>query len=578
MRKRLLALGAAAVLTLSTPVLLWAVSGRFLAVVLSLPTVLFLWLVIILRLGLWNAHGTLLDLIRGQVQPHPRNLRRDVHVQPAQTLAPYTSTVTIDLEHPVCRVCPEYLSFSLDMSQVVGGKWWNPRADRVEIGSGTVHAPQFDFNRPTLDVLTRHLAPAYLRIGGSESDKVYYDLHSDGHSPAHIPAGYESVLTRRQYDAIHEFAQRNGLQVVFTLNAGPSSRKRDGSWDDENAAQLMTYSRQQGQSVAVWELGNEVNIFWSLYGPPGQVSVDQYCCDLRKARQLVNRCSPGSRLAGQGSAFWPILGEPLSLLFGFLPAYLQQVGDVIDVVAWHYYPQQSRRGPAGSRRAHPSRLLDPRNLDEAAYWAAQMKTWRDRWAPGKALWLGETGNAQFGGEPGVSDAYIAGLWWLDQLGLLARLDHDVIVRQTLCGMNYGLLDEDSLEPRPDYWNSLLWKRLMGTQVYSVRVEGQHSGRLRVYAHATPGTDHDAVTVLAINLDHQRQAIMSFPGTEGYRCELYSVTTPDILGKTILLNGSALRLRDDSRLPDIRGCEPGRAGALALELLPLAYSFAVFHLQ
>jgi heparanase 1 len=362
---------------------------------------------------------------------------------------------------------------------------------------------------------------------------------------------------------------------VFTLNAGPASRRSDGSWNEENAAELMTYAMQHQQPVAVWELGNELNIFWAVHGFGSDVSVDQYCQDVRRARELVDRCSPAAKLAGQGSAFCPVLGEPLSFFFGFMPSYLQQTGDVLDVVSWHYYPQQSRRGPAASRRACPSRLLDPRNLDEAAYWAEKMRMWRERWASGKPLWLGETGNAQAGGEPGVSDAYIGGLWWLDQLGLLARLGHDVVVRQTLCGMNYGLIDDKGLEPRPDYWNSLLWKRLMGTQVYKAQAVGAHGGKLRVYAQATPGAKDGAVTVLAINLDHQRSATLSFTGLEGRRCELYQVTSPDVLGKTVLLNGTELKLRDDGHLPDISGVEQGGAGIPTVDIHPLAYTFAVF---
>ena len=76
--------------------------------------------------------------------------------------------------------------------------------------------------------------------------------------------------------------------------------------------------------------------------------------------------------------------------------------------------------------------MDPVNLDEAGHWAGKVNGWRDRYAPGKAVWLGETGNAQYGGEPGLSDAYLGGLWWLDQLGLMARLGQEVVVRQS-CG-------------------------------------------------------------------------------------------------------------------------------------------------
>lgn len=92
----------------------------------------------------------------------------------------------------------------------------------------------------------------------------------------------------------------------------------------------------------------------------------QYVRDLAVARSL-DRFFPGSRLAGQGSALWPVLGEPLAAFFGYLPRYLERAGELVDIVNWHYYPQQSHRSPAASRRAFPSFLLDRHKLDEAAY-------------------------------------------------------------------------------------------------------------------------------------------------------------------------------------------------------------------
>jgi heparanase 1 len=489
--------------------------------------------------------------------------------------APYAVRVTLDLEQPLAELSERYLSFSVDTSQVVGGKWWNPQADRVEWSSGTVQAPVFDFDRPKLNLLTEALAPAYLRIGGSEADKVFYDLEAGpGAGPA-IPEGYESVFTRGQWDAVHAFASRNDLELVCTLNAGPAARDRTSRWQDDNAAELMAYSARQGYPVAVWELGNEVNVFFSVHGLAAQVSVEQYAQDLEAVRQLVDRYTPGARLAGQGSAYWPVLGEPLGLLFGFLPGYLKHAGDFVDLITWHYYPQQSRRGPLASRRACPSRLLNPKNLDEAAHWAHKIDRWRDEYAPGTPVWLGETGNAQYGGEPGLSDVYLGGLWWLDQLGLLARQGHRVMIRQSLTGMDYGLLDEDTLEPRPDYWNSLLWKRLMGTRVYAVQAAGDGADQLRVYAQATASTDAASVTVLAINLDPQRDAVLSFPRFEGRAHEQYAVTTPDVLGRTLLLNGIELGLVDDRALPEIRAHRHEGADLPMVTVHPLSYTFVVF---
>lgn len=535
--------------------------------------ILIVILILVVILGTWNSRGNLLDLIAGQFEPEPQSLRRDVSIKGGPSLASYAASVAVDLSKPVNITAPEYLSFAIDLSQVVGGKWWNPNATQIESGSGTVHAPIFDFNRPRLDTLARGLAPAYLRIGGSESDKAYYDL--SGAAISSLPPGFQSVLTAQEWDGVNDFARRNGLQVVFTLNAGPATRKGDESWDGANAGELMRYTARHGYPVALWELGNELNIFWFVHGLKAQVSPQQYHRDLQTARTLAGQYTSTARFAGQGSAFWPVLGEPLSFFFGFMPTYLEQSGNLVDQVSWHYYPQQSRRGPIASRRAFPSRLLDPNNLDEAGYWADRVRTWRDRYAPGKPIWLGETGNAQFGGEPGLSDVYLGGLWWNDQLGLLARGGHSVVVRQTLSGLNYGMIDDADLTPRPDYWNSLLWKRLMGTQVFQAQATGDTAGRLRVYAQATAGAESDAVTVLAVNLDPQRDAVVSFPGFAGRAYRVYQVNAPDILGTELLLNGKALALVDDRTLPEIVGAARPGVDAPAETIHPLSYTFIVF---
>jgi heparanase 1 len=530
-------------------------------------------LVVLLSLVMWDASGNLIDFIAGQYQPEPKTLQPDTSVRGAATS--YTAQVSINTGSPVNTVSREYISFAIDSSQVVGGKWWNPKASGTETGSGTVHAPVFNFNQPRLDTLVQALAPAYLRIGGSEADKIYYAMQDRSDFQTNAPTGYKSVMTAKQWDDINAFASRNGLQLVFTLNTGPAARKADGSWDGTNATELLKYTTEHGYKVALWELGNELNIFWFVHGMKAQVSPQQYDKDLAVARSLVKQYMPASKFAGQGSAFWPLLGEPLNLFYGYMPQYLERSNDKIDLVSWHYYPQQSRRGPIASRRAFPSRLLDPKNLDEAGHWAEKIRLWRDRYAAGKPVWLGETGNAQFGGEPGLSDVYLGGLWWMDQLGLLARSGHDTVVRQSLTGMNYGMIDDSDLSPRPDYWNSLMWKRLMGTRVYTATVEGDQVSKLRAYAHSSATDEQGTLSVLLINLDHQRSASVSFPSVKSQINRIFMFSAPDIFGKNVLLNGNELKLASDGSLPVFQGREHHYTGTAGLSLNPLSYCLIEF---
>lgn len=510
----------------------------------------------ILLVGLWGSRGHLPAFVDGQFDPGPA-LVRDVSVAPPPG---EPARVTITIGDPLRRTDPRYLSFAIDTSAVVGGKWWDPAATHPEVGTGTVPAPVFDFDRPRLDTLVRELRPAILRIGGSEADKVYYAIDEAVDAP---PAGFESVLTRAQWDGVADFVDRNGLDLVMTLNAGPASRDSDGAWQPDNAETLVRHAAKQGHDVDIWELGNELNLFWFVHGVDEQVPAQIYAADVRRLRALVARHDPGASVASQSAAHWPVFGEPLGLLFGIQRAYLAQLGPDVGIVGWHYYPQQSRRGPIASRRATPGRLLDPANLDEAAHWARHNAVLRDAYAPDAPLWLGETGNAQFGGEPGLSDRALGSLWWLDQLGLLARHDHDVVIRQTLAGSNYQLITADTLEPLPDYWASVLWKRLMGPEVLDVTVVG--ADRARAYAHRTP--NGEGTSLLVINLDPQRSLEVEGLPAGG---TLRAISTPDLFGTVVHLNGEPLRLVEGA-VPDL----PGVATPPQWTVNPVSYAFVTW---
>ncbi|MBW1643860.1 MAG: hypothetical protein JRJ76_13580 [Deltaproteobacteria bacterium] len=523
----------------------------------------------------WGGSGNVIDIIQGNMSPSIELKDREVSFTGGSASDTIYITASIDTSKPVMKVLPEYLSFTLDTSQLVGGKWWNPKADKVETGSGTKHAPVFDFNRENLDILVSGLTPAYLRIGGSEADKVYYDLsdNRDYADKKDVPEGYHQTMTRKQWDNLNEFVKRNNLKFAFTLNSGPSARTETKKWNPENAEALMKYSREKQYEIDVFELGNEHNLFWYIYGLSNIVSTDQYQEDIRQLKGLTSKYYPHAHVGSQGSAIWPVLGELLGAFFGFYNGMIEKSGRDVDVIAWHYYPQQSRRGPFASRKAHPARLLDPENLDEAARWASVFTELRNKHAPGKGIWLGETGNAQFGGEPGVSDVYIAGLWWLDQLGLLAVNGVEAVFRQTFAGMNYGMMDPDTLELNPDYWNSLLWKKLMGTNVYSVSIKSEKNPKIRMYAHSN--IDGSGVSALIINLDHQKKAAITFDTLNQKRGVLYQVTTPDILGKDVYLNGKKLELVNGKYLPPITGQSLSGTEASTVIVNPLSYTFIQF---
>ena len=342
----------------------------------------------------------------------------------------------------IAHISNRFLSVAVDMSQVLGKDWWAPesKVDWALIGSheGSYDLEPYDFTRSKLRILARHLSPAYLKIGGAKSDKLFYALKTSANH-------HEFVLTMDKWDEINEFAKACGFEIIFTLNAGRMNRDKKKNWIPEKVCEFVKYTARRHYPVSVWKLGGEINAFITN-GSRWRISGKQYAKDFLAARRLIDSLTPGTKLIGCSSAYWPIIGEPFPVSKSFLKNNKAQ----LDVFGWHYYPQQSTRCPVRVRKAGPYTMLKPENLDEVEKWAQRVERLKQRYSPGSEVWLTETGHAQCGGMPGISDAFIASLWWLDQLGTLAKRGHRVVVRQTLSGSDYGLIDDVTLEPNPDY--------------------------------------------------------------------------------------------------------------------------------
>ena len=204
----------------------------------------------------------------------------------------------------------------------------------------------------------------------------------------------------------------------------------------------------------------------------------------------------------------------------------------------------------------------PSNLDTCRQFAAQVRDSSRlvNEAARPAMWLGETGSAQVGGQPGVSGRWGGTIWWLDQLGCLALLGQRVQCRQTLSGSDYGLLDRSAQQqPTPDYWASVLWKRLMGREVHSV-VATNRPTTLRIYCHRSPPAGEGAasplerrLTYLAINLGDEPVALELCERSEP--CEVWLLDAAAADSPTLRINGVEPRVDADGHLDpqQLRAC-------------------------
>lgn len=442
---------------------------------------------------------------------------------------------------PEAELPDDFLSLTIDTSFLLGGNWWGP-SKGLSGGVSIDTTPPLNLADERLLAYARELSPAMLRIGGTEADHVRYksgtrsalDLGLFQSDQEEFEAERILTLGKGAWKRIHRFLEKSGFSLLFTAAAGPAYRDENGAWLEANLARLAAYSVKKGLPVAAWELGNEVNAFPFVYGRTNRVSPGQYGRDFARFGNLLRPLSPKARLVGPATAVWPRIGEPnpIAARLAAGPA-----AGFLDAISWHYYPQQSSRGRVAVRRAGPETMLKPAYLDEIRRHCRKMNRIArrlDRCKPRHVRtenWLTETAHALYGGESGVSDTYASTLWWLDELGVAAQEGITRVFRQSLAGSDYGLLRTDTFEPAPDYFASLLWKRLMGKQVLIPKVFPPADPRLRIYLHR----DAAGPSLLAINVDKENAATIMPGWIPTLRFLLAG--SDGLLSKTMTVNGA-----------------------------------------
>ncbi len=462
-------------------------------------------------------------------------------------LKKHSPAIRLHFTRRVLRSLAEYfLSFTIDVSLIIGGHWWG-KSKGTKNGLSRLKTAPLELEHPLLQLYTRLLSPAYLRVGGTEADRIRYGFSRE--APQAFPdqsrvatAERSFILKKNLWKKLTEYCRNTGVQLVFTLAAGPESRDRHRAWQSHEAERLLSYTARKNLPIAAWEFGNEVNAFPFLWGLKHRVSARQYAQDFETFSSLCERLTPQALRVGPASAVWPWIGEPHALIPGFCRS---SAAKKVDVLSYHYYPQQSRRGRFAVRRARPHTLLHARILNGARLPLRRVRqSAQNTEARGARIWITESGHALYGGEPGISNTFLSTLWWLDQLALYATEGVDAVFRQTLVGSDYGLLEENTWRPRPDYYASFLWKKLIRSPVYEPpQVTG---GNLRAWALG----GEQRIWLILINLQRQTYPLVDLG--QPY-LEKIVFTAPPQSPELLLINGQPAlpRLLWDWDTPEVQ---------------------------
>src|SRR5207248_3773447 len=171
-----------------------------------------------------------------------------------------------------------------------------------------------------------------------------------------------------------------------------------------------------------------------------------------------------------------------------------------------HYGAVSKRCAAMDNQTTPDAALSEQWLRRTDATLAFYRKLRDEFAPGKPLWVTETADAACGGNP-WANTFLDTFRYLDQLGRLAKQEVKVVAHNTLAASDYGLLDDKTLAPKPNYWGALLWRKLMGTTVLDSGVPNREG--LHVYAHNLRGTP-GGVALLVINNSRVQKESIDLP--------------------------------------------------------------------
>lgn len=473
-------------------------------------------------------------------------------------------------------VDPRFQSYNIEMVEVIGGRFWKPYGSKSTSTVPPASTPggvdpslfeqrtPIDLSNSRLRKLASALGPAYIRVSGTWANTVFFQ-DSDAPAPSTPPEGFGGVLTRSQWKSVVDFAKAVDGKILTSFAASAGTRDGSGLWTPAQGNTFLDYTHSIGGSIAAAEFINEPT-FLSGAGVPKGYDGAAYGRDFAVFRTFFRKAEPKAILLGPGS-----VGEGIDLVpMKLLPStdMLAAMGpNPVDAFSYHFYgavSERCRSAMGANSGTNPGAALSEDWLKRTGTVEEFYAKLRDTYAPGKPMWLTETGQAACGGDRWAS-SYLDSFRYLDQLGQLAHDHVEVVLHNTLAASDYALIDDQTLTPRPNYWAALLWHNTMGTVV----LDPQSSPSPSVHLYAQCMKDHPGgVTMLALNLDRTKDQSLDV----SLKSERYSLTATELQSHSVQLNGKLLTLSPNDNVPALKG-RPAAKGRLTLT--PASISFFTF---
>jgi heparanase len=362
----------------------------------------------------------------------------------------------------VGRTDDRFQSYNVEMVEVTGGRFWKPysewnnsskavpnpeRSSSTPTGMDTSlyeYRPPMDLANPRLRKLAAALGPAYMRVSGTWANSTYFH-DSNAPPPRNPPQGFGGVLTREQWKGVIDFSNAVDGKIVTSFATSAGTRDASGVWTPGQAQRLVQYTETIGGAIAAAQFMNEPT-YAEMGGAPKGYDAAAYARDFAVFRPFLKRSVPAVIILGPdgvGEGFpLPPIGPPGSAIN--TEEILKATGPVFDVLSYHSYGATSKRcaSVGSASQITADMALSQDWLSRADQIEAFYAGLRDRYVPGKPIWLTETADAACGGNPWAS-TFLDAFRYVDQLARLAKRGVQVHMHNTLAASDYGLLDEQT---------------------------------------------------------------------------------------------------------------------------------------
>ncbi len=441
------------------------------------------------------------------------------------------------------KVDERFQSFNIEMCEVIGGDFWIPYS-LIDSVRKTTNKTGFaalkwkinpiNLYDPKLRNLAAGLGPTYVRVSGTWANAVYFQ-NDDNPILEKAPEGFKNVLTRPQWKGVVDFCKAVNGKLVSSFPISDGMRDASGLWQPTQVKSLIDYTKTIGGDIYAAEFFNEPSHAAHGDAPKGYDG-KTYAKEFSVFKEFANAYYPSMKIMGPGS-----IGEG-----GILPSISIKTDDILsslpkpkfEIFSYHFYGTISKRCGGGQK---PENALNEEWLSKTEKGLEFYENARNKYMPDAPIWLNETAEAACGGNPWAV-TYLDSFRYIEQLGRLAKRGVQVVMHNTLARSEYGLLDHDTYNPRPNYWAALLWNKLMGTEVY--QSENLESG-IDVFVHNFKGKKNGKALVI-LNTNVKPSSVM-IPSS----AKQYTLTADELSSKKVKLNGMELQLKNDE-LPMLLG--------------------------